>query len=175
MHSWRVLLLPFVDGSRLYEEYRFDEPWNGPNNRKLAKEIPNVYRCPSYHHHLEHHGSETHDSQYVTNYVAVSGPGTVFDGTRATSLNDITDGPSSTLLIADVSRQAVHWMEPVDVPAGEIFSYMAYADDEDDLNHDGGAVFAFADGSVRFIHQDIDRSILDALATINGGEDVNDF
>lgn len=26
-HSWRVLLLPFLDEKSLYAEYRFDEPW----------------------------------------------------------------------------------------------------------------------------------------------------
>ena len=32
MHSWRVLILPFLDEQALYDLYRFDEPWNGPNN-----------------------------------------------------------------------------------------------------------------------------------------------
>src|SRR5437016_5175694 len=35
-HSWRVLILPFIEQQRLYNEYNFDEPWDGPNNRKLA-------------------------------------------------------------------------------------------------------------------------------------------
>ena len=47
-HSWRVLLLPYVDGEELYSLYRFDEPWNGPHNSKLADKIPSVYRCPSF-------------------------------------------------------------------------------------------------------------------------------
>src|SRR5204863_151662 len=36
MHSWRVLILPYIDHVSLYYEYRFDEPWDGPNNRKLS-------------------------------------------------------------------------------------------------------------------------------------------
>src|SRR6266704_588138 len=28
MHSWRVLILPYVDRSDIYAAYRFDEPWN---------------------------------------------------------------------------------------------------------------------------------------------------
>ena len=35
MHSWRVLLLPYLDRSDLYKAYDFTEPWDGPNNRKL--------------------------------------------------------------------------------------------------------------------------------------------
>ena len=37
MHSWRVLILPFVEQSPLYDQYDFDEPWNGPNNSKLPR------------------------------------------------------------------------------------------------------------------------------------------
>src|SRR5688500_8670454 len=30
MHSWRVLILPFIEEQALYQRYRFNEPWNGP-------------------------------------------------------------------------------------------------------------------------------------------------
>ena len=40
MHSWRVLILPFVDENALYAMYDFDEPWDGPNNSKLAAQCP---------------------------------------------------------------------------------------------------------------------------------------
>lgn len=36
-HSWRVLLLPYLDERALYEEYKWDEPWDGPNNRRLIE------------------------------------------------------------------------------------------------------------------------------------------
>jgi len=37
MHSWRVLILPFMEQVALYNAYHFEEPWDGPNNRKLAR------------------------------------------------------------------------------------------------------------------------------------------
>ena len=43
MHSWRVLLLPYLDQLELYNAYRFDEPWDGPNNRLLADRMPRHY------------------------------------------------------------------------------------------------------------------------------------
>ena len=33
MHSWRVLILPFMDRDDVYKKYSFKERWNGPNNR----------------------------------------------------------------------------------------------------------------------------------------------
>jgi Protein of unknown function (DUF1559) len=43
MHSWRVLILPFLAQQELYRAYNFDEPWNGPNNRNLESRIGNIY------------------------------------------------------------------------------------------------------------------------------------
>jgi hypothetical protein len=47
MHSWRVLLLPFLEAQSLYDQYDFREPWNGPNNSKLLTKMPYFYSCPS--------------------------------------------------------------------------------------------------------------------------------
>ena len=36
MHSWRVLILPYIEGQQaLFDRYDMDEPWDGPNNSKL--------------------------------------------------------------------------------------------------------------------------------------------
>jgi hypothetical protein len=43
-HSWRVLILEFLDPA-LFARYSFDEPWDGPNNSKLLSSIPEKYRC----------------------------------------------------------------------------------------------------------------------------------
>ena len=45
-YSWRVLILPMLGEQALYDAYDFDEPWNGPNNRKLASKMPAVFACP---------------------------------------------------------------------------------------------------------------------------------
>lgn len=37
MHSWRVLILPYLEESTLFAQYNFDEPWDGPNNSKLGR------------------------------------------------------------------------------------------------------------------------------------------
>ena len=45
--SWRVLILPYLNCNDLYSQVRFDEPWNGPHNIRLASLMPPVYRCPA--------------------------------------------------------------------------------------------------------------------------------
>ena len=46
MHSWRVLILPFLKEDPLYKQYKFSEPWDGPNNKKLIAVRVMFYTCP---------------------------------------------------------------------------------------------------------------------------------
>ncbi len=46
MHSWRMLIMPFMEQSTLYNQYDFSEPWNGPNNIKLLDSMPSNPRLP---------------------------------------------------------------------------------------------------------------------------------
>jgi prepilin-type processing-associated H-X9-DG protein len=57
------------------------------------------------------------------------------------------------------------------------FSQSPYLNGPDGIGspHSGVVQFAFADGSVRAISVDVDEKILEALATIRGGEVVGDF
>src|SRR5262249_15896286 len=41
--SWRVALLPFMEHDNLYKQFRLDEPWDGPNNRKLIDKMPAIF------------------------------------------------------------------------------------------------------------------------------------
>src|SRR5262245_46261269 len=110
MHSWRVLLLPYIEQNDLYKEYRFDEPWNGPNNRKLASRMP-----PTYFLHGEERPGNT-----TTNYLAVVGAETVWQGATGVSMDAVKDGTSSTILIVENKGAGVHWMEPRDLVFAEM-------------------------------------------------------
>lgn len=143
LHSWRVLLLPYMEEKPLYDQYRFDEPWDGPNNRKLADTIVRTY-CGA----ADHAGPR--DTE--TDYVAVVGPGTMWPGERSVTLDDITDGPGSVIAVVEVRNSGIHWLEPrdlhilqmsptVNAPRGQGLS----------SEHRGGAFAAFADGAVHFL------------------------
>lgn len=45
LHSWRVLILPYLGEEELYEKFALDEPWNSETNAPLQQEAPSVYRC----------------------------------------------------------------------------------------------------------------------------------
>ena len=105
MHSWRVLLLPYMEQTAFYNRYKFNEPWNGPNNITLLNSMPSTFACPS----------RFSQPTNLTSYVAVTGPGTMFPGTESTKFDDVTDGTSNTLMILEVSNANIPWTAPVDL------------------------------------------------------------
>ena len=90
MHSWRVLILPFIEQSGLYNSYNFSQPWNSQSNRRLIGMMPDPYACPS-------HGAS---SSGLTDYVVIVGPATAFPGARSTTLDEIKDDRHDTILEA---------------------------------------------------------------------------
>ncbi len=166
MHSWRVLILPYMEEQFIYEQYDFDQPWDSPHNLALADMISNVYRCPS---------SPSVDSA-ETSYMMIVGPDTISDGTSASRFRDITDGTANTIMLVEVDQPLSNWMEPRDLDATQI-SYEV----NDGVNpgigspHPTVANVTFCDGSVHSIDDHTDPELIKSMTTIAGGEDVSDF
>jgi len=146
MHSWRVLLLPVLDRHDIYDQYNFDEPWNGPNNSKLHDEIVSLYRCPF---------DEPFAKQTETNYVVVVGPGTMFPGERAVTSREICNDPSRTIMIVEKANSGIHWMEPRDLDitkmsaTGQPLARLGITS-----SHPSVVNLLFADGSVHSFDKD---------------------
>ena len=107
-HSWRTLILPYLEEQDLYDRYRFDEPWNGPHNRRLAEEADSL---PFFHCRADEKAADGE-----TSYVAVTGDGTLWPRDGVMKLDDVPDGLSNTILVVELSGSGVHWMEPRDLP-----------------------------------------------------------
>src|SRR5687768_16011634 len=105
MHSWRVLILPQFGRKDLYDQYKFYEPWDGPNNRLLGPALKRVYSCPS----------DNTKQPTETNYVAIVDPGTAWPGVKAMTYSDFKDGTASVLHVVEVHNSGIHWMEPRDL------------------------------------------------------------
>ena len=160
MHSWRVLILPYLEHNPLFATYNMAEPWDGPNNRKLLDLRPNVYDCPS-------RGA----GRGLTSYVAIVGPGTAFPGSKTTKLGDIHDGPGRTILVAEVSNVDIAWTEPRDLDA-QTMSWVIDDPSRPSLSspHAEGPAVVFADSSYRRLGTYHPLEALKAMTTINGGE-----
>ena len=98
MHSWRVLILPYLDQQILYDAYNFSEPWDGPNNSRLMSQMPFVYNCPS-------HGGASKNT--YTTYAAVFGEHCMFRGTEPVRFDEVPDGLASTLLVGEITQAKI--------------------------------------------------------------------
>ncbi|HEV3341674.1 MAG TPA: DUF1559 domain-containing protein [Pirellulales bacterium] len=164
MHSWRVLILPYLEQKPLYDQYDFNEPWNGPHNSLLAKYMPPAYRCPS--DDLSRPGE--------TSYATIDGPGTFLSGSKGSSFGDIKDGTSMTLAVVEAAGSGINWMEPRDVPFGSLAGgIMSSAKPGISSRHDGACIAAFGDGHTSALDSTIPVTALQALATRAGGESIN--
>lgn len=158
MHSWRVLILPYLEHRELYDKYDFTQPWNSEANLRLAKEMPRVFAF---------HG-EYKPGVVTTNYLAVVGKNTVWPGVSTTANDGITDDLSSTIMIVENIGEETHWMEPRDLHVDS----MSF-----EVNHPKGVsskyetpAVAMLDGSLRKLEVELPSDVFKAMLTVNGGE-----
>jgi hypothetical protein len=161
LHSWRVLILPYLDEYRLVQQIRLDEPWDSDYNKQFHKQMPAVYYNTAYP------GS---DKKGETNFCMVVGADTFGQANgKGLKSSDIKDGTSRTIMLAE-RQTPVCWMAPVDIEQQK--AYLGINRDPAGIGGKtrGGFFATFADGSVRFIKQDTPLEKLKAFLTINGGE-----
>ena len=199
-YSWRVAILPELGLKDLYDQYNFDEPWDGPSNRKLIDRMPAVYSRPK----LGGSPSSTTNSSYY-----------VFTGPHTALADAVNHGAGrggfSPLPILPGGRQAIgrtddgkdldrrqtavavapSIMSITDGTSNTILAVEAeckipwtnpsdppLGDDPTQLsglgyNDPNGFNALFCDGSVRFIRKTVDAKILKALITRDGGEVIS--
>ena len=156
LHSWRVLLLPYLEQSKLYKKIRLDEPWDSEYNKKFHKTVIKVYQndkdLPPGH----------------TRYSVVAGDETAFpaDG-KGLSMRKIKDGTSNTVMFVERAK-GVCWMEPTDLKFDSLFKSDKPLKQLKQRNDAIGT--SFCDGSVRFLSKEIDLATLRALLTVDGRE-----
>lgn len=160
-HSWRVLILPYIEQDSLFKVYRFDEPWNGPNNSQLACQMPRM---------LAFTGTERPTT--TTNYLAVVGAETVWPGATGRKREELKDGWSETILIVENLGLGVHWMEPRDLT----FNAMDFSIDSPNgvSSWYKQPSVVTADSAVRMLSRMATQEVLRASLTVAGGEQIAD-
>jgi hypothetical protein len=157
--SWRVAILPYVDQSALYSQFDLNKPWDDPANIGLLAQMPAVFRSP-----LNPSGSTN------TSYVVGSGPTTVFPGSPGVPSVSISDGTSNTILVGESYASSIPWTKPEDIAIG---SCPTLGGSGFSSFIPGAVPFAFSDGSVKFLPNDIACNPLSALFGRNDGTVVD--
>jgi prepilin-type processing-associated H-X9-DG protein len=154
LHSWRTLILPFIEQQNLYHQIDLTKPWDDPANQ-LARDVRlSLYECPS-----------STAERRMTTYFAVVAPGGCFRATGPRVLAVITDRHDRTLMLIEVSaKHAVHWMSPTDATEEMILNREADAE----FSHPHGSQAAFVDGHIEFLTENVRPDVLRALISIDG-------
>ncbi len=161
LHSWRTLILPYVDQGELFNKIDLSKAWDDPVNAEAAKTELYVYHCPSAP------GPNNH-----TSYVVIVGANTCFPGAGSKTLSEITDGTANTMMVVEVgSEKSAPWMAPMDVDEQFILS----VGPKSKVSHTGGLHALLADGSVRFVSSSVDVKTRHSLMTIDAGDAVGEF
>lgn len=159
LHSWRTLILPYLDLDDLYQTIDLSKPWNDPANAQAFETTLAIFRCPSAYDRPSNR----------TVYRVSVGPHAFLRPTDPRPIATITDGQASTLAVVEVSPdEAVPWMSPEDTDEAMIEGLGSGSK----LQHPGGLNVGFADGSIRFLKAPITQKLRRALISVDGGETV---
>ena len=133
--SWRVLILPYLEHTALYNQFHLDEPWDSPNNRPLVDRMPDVFKCPS--------NPQLNPGE--TAYEVVVDPSSMFTGEpTGVPLSGVTDGTANTLTVVEAASP-VPWSKPQDLSLESPDPLVGMGS-----KHPGGFNASMADGSIRF-------------------------
>jgi hypothetical protein len=158
LHSWRTLILPFMEREALYQKIDLSKPWDNPANKVAFDVGLPEYGCPS-----------VNVPATQTTYMAVVVPGGCFRPTEPRKLSEITDDHSLTLMVMEVdAKQAVHWMSPTDSVDLVFLNAKAGAT----LPHPGGFQGAFVSGRACFLSAKLKPETIRALITIDGKDNA---
>jgi len=233
LHSWQVMLLPYLDESALYNAYNFDRRFSGDPvgntsgaNSTVGRAYLAQFVCPT----AAVEGLQ--DGFAVGTYAVSAGSRLLSVDMKPTSclqqngmmyalscvgMRDVRDGTSNTIMAGETAREITGWAkgwasgtvggggDPAchgkcgwargayrwgccrtglcrpgfndfgrvfncggspDMPYGEMLQFGSF--------HEGSACFTFADGSARFLSENIDGTVYLALCTRANNEVIDD-
>lgn len=104
LHSWRTLILPYLDQHSLYKSIDLSKPWDDPVNAVARKTPLECFQCPSGNLATSH-----------TTYLALVGPRLCFPASGSKARNPLQGLASGKMMLMEVSElDSVPWMAPYD-------------------------------------------------------------
>jgi hypothetical protein len=144
LHSWRSLILPFLDLDDLHDAIDFRQPWDAPPNQAVAASMPAAFHSPG-------------TASPGTRYMAILGQKTLWPPNGNRKLSDVTSGYSRTIAVVEAPASQCHWMEPKDIEFDTIAGQVA--------SHDRSLLASWVDGNATALRNLDERRLLE-LATI---------
>ncbi|WP_020472216.1 DUF1559 family PulG-like putative transporter [Zavarzinella formosa] len=171
--SWRVQLLPYIEGEELYQKFHFDEPWDSPNNRPLLDEMPHIFGSPNARSATERE-NRTFIRAFSTQGAAMERIPLERGQKRPNGrirldlgFNEVLDVRSETIFMIEAG-ESVEWTKPDDL-TWDIGQPIPSLGGDRNTNEFQAA---FVDGKARTLKKSITPGQLKALITIAGGEPV---
>lgn len=160
--SWRVAILPFVEGMAQYEQVDFTKPWDAPENAQLLQQMPSVYRSPL---------SDPSLPPDCTTVFAIRSDKSVLQPPaektgQGIGFSQMMDGTANTVAIVEIPTHGIPWTKPDDLTPQQ--AYDLYTNSK----HPEQCILGMADGAVKSMGTGLSRETFEAIATINGGEAV---
>ena len=181
--SWQASILPYMDQAPLYNQLDMKQGWQGGKNAQLGQSAIPILNNPALT------DPKIAGGLGRTDYVGIAGLGEdgpkkklddrgagFFAYDRATRLQDVTDGTSNTVMVGEVTKDRGPWIQGGAATIRPL-TKQPYINGPDGFGGGwrGGSHFLLSDGAVRFISENIDPKLMEALSTIRGGEVLGDF
>lgn len=180
--SWMVGILPYVDQAPLYNQMVPKGTLEDEKNAQAREHEIVVFLHPNARPEPGIDGGRT-------DYAGVAGVGAdgptlkkgdkkagAFGYNETRQLRDFTDGTANTVMVGEVKANRGPWIQG-GVGTIRPLNQQPYINGPDGFgsNSVGGCHFLLGDGSVRFVSEKIDPTVMEALSTIAGGENLGEF
>ncbi|HKB37075.1 MAG TPA: sigma-70 family RNA polymerase sigma factor, partial [Gemmataceae bacterium] len=93
--SWRVALLPYLGEEKLHDQFKLDEPWDSPHNKRLVARMPKVFAL-----------ANSTPEKGQTFYRVFHGQGAAFEGKQGVKLASFVDGTANTAVVVEASTSS---------------------------------------------------------------------
>ncbi len=190
--AWSTTLLPYVEESATYALYDQRALYYAAENHQATRVVVPIYLCPSTARLSRARqgatsGDINRNGQYDPgDYMAMTDYGGMFGWANSppfgngvmlydspVSLRQITDGSAHTIVVAEDTGRGTTMNGPwadgenifdAGVPINRLQNNEIWSD------HVNGAQVLMCDGSVQFLHEDVELSVLAPLCTRAGNE-----
>lgn len=163
LHSWRVLILPYIGQKKLYDQIDLTRLWDDPVNQPFHDQMPAIFCCASLKYH-----SKWRTTGNTTNYVVVVGEHTAWPEKGTVKSHQIPDSTSRTVAIIESESHRIPWMSPRDPKLADFLSTFSF-----EGRHGQNINVSTIDGSTRPVWKDqFIRRQFEYIFTIDDGKSV---